>query len=129
MSNCNAVCKFCGQYFKCDEGEDPNEYALEHCNCPDASNYRKKQNFIAKAKNALHEIFSEQLTISESDSNDEDITEVRAKLEAFLPFLVDFKIYSITLSIADFGKVNISVNADGNIKMKRSAGSSIERKI
>ena len=57
------------------------------------------------------------------------VANIREKLEVFLPLLVDFKIYSMSLSVANFGKINISINSDGNIKIKRSVGSSIERKI
>ena len=124
-----SICKFCGQLFTCDKDEDFDEYALQHCNCSDAKAYRQKKKYISKAKNVLREIFAEQLMIAEAKTSDEDIGEIREKLEVFLPLLVDFKIYSMSLSVANFGKINISINSDGNIKIKRSVGSSIERKI
>lgn len=123
-----SFCKFCGQTFHYPEGEDPEEYAINHCRCTEAVEFRTKRQIIDEAKEALEEVFAQRLIVGEA-ADEETLNSLRTQLEKFFPFFVDFQVLQLSVSVNGFGKVAISVNANREIKIKRTAGCSVERKI
>ena len=124
-----SFCKFCGQTFHYPEGEDPEEYAIEHCHCFEAQHEAQKIRYIKKAKQELKEVFNAKLYELDECYGDDVHEEVRKQLEAFLPLLSDLKCVAVTVGIPDIGKITITANSDGIIKIKRNVSLSVERKV
>lgn len=127
-----AVCKFCGQTFYCDAKTEKEReaYAIEQCNCPSAGLKRQKIRYINKARAELAEIFAYKFFNDEkNESADDANADIRIEIEKLLPFMVDFSLLKTDFSISGIGKITLSVNNDGEIKIKRTVSSSIERKV
>lgn len=126
-----AICEFCGQTFY-SEAETENERkkeALMKCNCTEAVIRRKKDEYIRNAKNELREVFKYDF-FSDKESTygntQEDIMEIISRI---LPYMVDFEVYGLTVSIPSLGKITLKVTSDGEIKIKRQIGATIEKKV
>lgn len=135
MTDNVAVCKFCGQAFYTPSDEEMTQqelerYALMHCKCADAQDYRLKQEHIRKAKEQLAEVFSYDLLNLPSNEGEEiRHGDIRKKLEGFLEYIEGFEVLNLAISVSGFGKITLSACADGSIKIKRVVSNSIERKV
>lgn len=132
MENLTA-CKFCGQAFMVD-GESESERmraAIATCNCLDALAVKRKWRYINAAKIKLTEVFSfnpfgENAQIAVED---ECVQAIEENLERFIPYLVDFNISQIQINIAGFGKISLSTDSEGKVKIKKSVSANFESKV
>ena len=126
-----AVCEFCGQTFYSEAKDEQarKREALMKCNCTEAVIRRKKDEYIRNAKNELREVFKYDF-FSDKESTygntQEDIMEIISRI---LPYMVDFEVYGLTVSIPSLGKITLKVTSDGEIKIKRQIGATIEKKV
>lgn len=128
-----AVCKYCGQAFYCDEAktqDDLDRYAVMHCQCNGAQTERARIITVENAKEQLREVFEFDLFGKpENMKFDESFDKIRQQIEKLLEFMVDYQIVNLSVAVAGLGKIALSVNADGAIKIKRTVSNSIERKV
>lgn len=127
-----AVCKYCGQVFMV-PGKTPEEQetqAIAKCNCVEAQAVQRKWRYIDEAKVKLAEAFSFN-PFGENAISDEDegIRAIETALEEFIPFLADLRISQISISVCNFGKINLATNAEGRIKIKKTVGATFESKV
>lgn len=118
----NAVCPFCGQSFMMSSPATYDEaegYALNRCECLQAREYRRKVQYIANAKDKLREIFNRQLVEKEESANWDSESAVLDILNAAIEQLADFKIRQVAMLIPTIGKIVITVDSNGKIKIKR----------
>lgn len=128
----NAVCPFCGQSFMMPSPATANEaeeYALNRCDCLQAREYRRKVQYIAEAKDKLREIFNYQLVGKEESADWDSDSALLDILNAAIEQLADFKIRQIVMSIPAIGKIVITVDANGKIKIKRLMTYSLIREV
>ena len=129
-NNC-AVCPFCGQSFYTDEVSEKAklDYAIENCDCWQAGRERDKLRYIENAKGELKDIFKMQFFGSDEEVYSEKLETIENKIAALFVHMVELDVTSVTAKICDIGKITMSVNADGEIKIKRVVSSSVERKV
>lgn len=132
MENVTA-CKFCGQAFMVSGASESElqKAAIARCNCPDALTTQRKWRYIDEAKVKLVEAFSfnpfgENAKVADGD---ECVQAIEEDLERFIPYLVDFYISQIQINIAGFGKISLSTDSEGKIKIKKSVSANFESKV
>ena len=126
-----AVCPFCGQSFHSDEvGEQAKrEEAISQCDCWQARREREKWQYVQNAKAELKDIFQMQFFGEEEPVYSEKLEAIENKIASLFVHMVELDVTSVTAKICDIGKITMSVNADGEIKIKRVVSSSVERKV
>lgn len=131
MENNCAVCPFCGQSFYTDEVSEKAklDYAIENCDCWEARRERDKLRYIENAKGELKDIFKMQFFGSDEEVYSEKLETIERKIAFLFVHMVELDVTSVTAKICDIGKITMSVNADGEIKIKRVVSSSVERKV
>lgn len=131
MENNCAVCPFCGQSFYTDEVSEKAklDYAIENCDCWQAGRERDKLRYIENAKGELKDIFKMQFFGSDEEVYSEKLETIENKIASLFVHMVELDVTSVTAKICDIGKITMSVNAYGEIKIKRVVSSSVERKV
>ena len=127
-----AVCKFCGQVFMSDkltEGERQRE-AIMKCSCSGACQAQRRLRKIDEAKIELVGVMEYNPFAGPSDYAVDETTaeDIREKLEAFIPNLVDGDIKALTVQVPGIGKVTMA-STDKNIKISKRITTGVERKI
>lgn len=125
-----AVCKFCGQRFYSEKQSEAEleKDAIFQCDCWQAEKERNKIKYIEKAKDELSDVFS-FCFFCDKNICDEKTELIQDKLSSLFEHMVEMDITSVTAKISDVGKITMSVNSDGEIKIKRVVCSSVERKV
>ena len=127
-----AVCEFCGQVFMSNLQTEPERHkeAIMRCTCPGAYHMQKRWRKIDDAEIELLEVMEYNPFSGASDyAVDEETTkDIRVKLEAFIPNLVDGDIKALTVQIPGIGKVTMA-STDKNIKISKRITTGVERKI
>lgn len=127
------ACKFCGQMFIVNGASESElqKAAIARCNCPDALTAQRKWRYIDEAKVKLVEAFSFNPFGENAKVADEDeyVQAIEEDLERFIPYLVDFYISQIQINIAGFGKISLSTDSEGKIKIKKSVSANFESKV
>ena len=131
MENNSAVCPFCGQSFYTDAvtEEAKRISAIKECDCYEASKERDKWRYIENAKEELKDIFKIQFFGAEEPVYSEKLEAIEHKIAALFVHMVELDVTAVTAKICDIGKITMSVNSDGEIKIKRMVSSSVERKV
>ena len=126
-----AVCPYCGQRFhSVATDEDARRIdAISQCDCWEARRERDKWQYIENAKGELKDIFKMQFFGSDEEVYSEKLETIERKIASLFVHMVELDVTSVTAKICDIGKITMSVNADGEIKIKRVVSSSVERKV
>ena len=131
MDNNCAVCPFCGQSFYTNAVTEEGKRisAIKECDCWEARREREKWQYIENAKSELKDIFKMQFFGEEEPVYSEKLEVIENKIASLFVHMVELDVTSVTAKICDIGKITMSVNADGEIKIKRVVSSSVERKV
>ncbi len=126
-----AVCEFCGQtfYSEAETAMERKKEALMKCKCDEAVRARKKLEYITKAKRELREVFRYDFFQESENAYGEMQEKIMEIISLILPYMVDFEVYGLTVSIPSLGKITLKVTSDGEIKIKRQIGATIEKKV
>lgn len=129
----NAVCKFCGQSFMV-EGtteEQRMRAAVKECDCAQAVALSKKWDYIEDAKEELRKVCQfNPFTDREDIYGEDEVGEsVRKNLEGFIEHLADFNIRTVSVSTRSYGKITMTVDGEGKIKIKKQVTTSFESKV
>lgn len=124
-------CRFCGQVFITNKGTQiqREEEAIRRCGCAEANIYRTRLNYIANAKVDLAEVFDYKFVFAEHEVDPETLDEIRKILERFFVHMVNNDVGNVQLTIPLFGKITLSSNSNGKIKIKRVLSTGIEKEV
>lgn len=127
-----AVCEFCGQVFMSEKAteQERRREAIMKCSCQGAWFAQRRLRKIDEAQIELIGVMEYNPFSGPSDcAVDEDTAEdIRSKLEAFIPNLVDGNLKALTVQIPGIGKVTMA-STDKNIKISKRITTGVERKI
>lgn len=103
--------------------------AISKCDCAEAKNCKAKALYINNAKSNLREVFKIDFFGNEEQEISPKLEAIRERIASFFEDMIDGNISAMTFKVDEIGKVALTVNGDGEIKIKRSVSSSIERKV
>lgn len=125
----NGFCEYCGQGFETEyEGELANYQAKHLCNCDGAYAWKKRKEQIQRACETLGEIFAYSFSENGIRTVDEE-NGILDILKRTIPYMVSGEVGSVVIKIGSIGKITLSCDSEGKIKIKKQVGNSIEKKV